>query len=39
MTEEKTLTEPKAVAKVAVIFADGGSRGNPGPSGSGAVIK
>ena len=25
--------------KVAVIFADGGSRGNPGPSGSGAVIK
>jgi ribonuclease HI len=25
--------------KVAVIYADGGSRGNPGPSGSGAVIK
>ncbi len=25
--------------KVAVIFADGGSRGNPGPAGSGAVIK
>jgi ribonuclease HI len=24
---------------IAVIFADGGSRGNPGPSGCGAVIK
>ena len=25
--------------EVAVIFADGGSRGNPGPSGSGAVLQ
>jgi len=25
--------------KKAVIFADGGSRGNPGPAGCGAVIK
>lgn len=24
---------------MAVIFADGGSRGNPGPSGSGAVLQ
>lgn len=24
---------------IAVVFADGGSRGNPGPSGCGAVIK
>lgn len=23
----------------AILFADGGSRGNPGPSGSGAVLK
>ena len=25
--------------RLAVIFADGGSRGNPGPAGAGAVIK
>ena len=25
--------------KTATIFADGGSRGNPGPAGAGAVIK
>ncbi len=41
MTEaEISLAEAgRKGATVAVIFADGGSRGNPGPSGCGAVIK
>lgn len=25
--------------KLAIVFADGGSRGNPGPSGAGALVK
>ena len=25
--------------KIAVIYADGGSRGNPGPAGSGAILR
>ncbi|MBZ0186048.1 MAG: ribonuclease HI family protein [Candidatus Obscuribacterales bacterium] len=27
------------VSKQAIVFADGGSRGNPGPSGAGALVK
>lgn len=26
-------------SKSAIVFADGGSRGNPGPSGAGALVK
>lgn len=33
------MTELETKSSVAVVFADGGSRGNPGPSGCGAVVK
>jgi ribonuclease HI len=38
MTSLNLEAEVKA-SSVAVVFADGGSRGNPGPSGCGAVVK
>lgn len=38
MTSSDLKAEVKADL-VAVVFADGGSRGNPGPSGCGAVVK
>ncbi len=33
------MTDLETKSSVAVVFADGGSRGNPGPSGCGAVVK
>ncbi len=33
------MTDLETKGSVAVVFADGGSRGNPGPSGCGAVVK
>lgn len=39
MSENQNSASPAKAVAVAYIYADGGSRGNPGPSGSGSVIK
>ena len=39
MPEDQNPASVANAVAVAYIYADGGSRGNPGPSGSGSVIK